>query len=117
MGGHIIRCYTIANNTGQPFFVLDGEDPAQTLTIDANKADSFRGTALPWCADVSDVVGKAFRFFEAVVPKFFLFQTFIPGNLVSINQVAMGVAPTFPGTFLRFTVLGKMEVIIASNGT
>jgi hypothetical protein len=108
--GHNTGCFTISNATAQSFFVIDGEDPARTLTIPSNGSANYGGTIVPWCADSFDVRTKAFRFFTGAVGAFFIFQ--VGSSTIATSPFATAA---FPGTSL-ISFASRIELSIDSAG-
>jgi hypothetical protein len=104
------ECWTISNASGQPFFVVDGEDPFRTLTVPANGSNSFGGTIIPWCAESLEVERKAFRFFRAGAGAFYLFQ--LGSSTIATSPFA---GPLFPGQALTDSA-SRIEVSIDAAG-
>jgi hypothetical protein len=110
---HNTGCRTINNGTASAVFVVDGENPALTVSIPATDSRSFRGTIFPWCNTADDIKFKAFRFSVGGVASFFMFQRGF--STIAWTPFA-GNAPSFEQSIALTAGASLVDVNIDSNG-
>jgi hypothetical protein len=108
-------CKLIVNSTTDPFYVIDKEDPGYQLAIPPTDVREF-DVVIPHCDFRSEVQEKAFLFFQAGSPNFYIFQQWgTSGTIRKSEWVGSGSLPSFPGDQL-ITEESAIDVFIDQAG-